>query len=59
MVSIIPALLVVAVLGLALNGLRLYGLLAVVFLALQWPGASLGALVLGVAGYYFISRNHK
>jgi hypothetical protein len=54
MVSIFAVLLVVSVLGLALNGLRLYGLIAVVILALQAPVISLVALVLGVAAFIFV-----
>ena len=53
MASFVPALLVVGVLGLALNGLRLYGLVAVAILALQWPIAAMVALVLGVAVFIF------
>ena len=51
MVSTFAVLLVVAVVGLALNGLRLYGLIAVTILALQAPVISLVALALGVAGF--------
>jgi hypothetical protein len=58
MVSTLAVLLVVAVVGLALNGLRLYGLIAVTILALQAPVISLVALALGVAGFiiYRISK---
>ena len=53
MASFVPVLLVVGLVGLALNGLRLYGLVAVAILALQWPIAAMVALVLGVAVFIF------